>query len=147
MKSIRILIALAVLGSNGACLNTTDVSSGSGHRTVIGGSSTDIEYHTKERAILNASLPQAQELRVVRSVRSQLGGNGPFVYPVALTLSDNGQVYLTDNNAHLIRYCSTESGAIATLPPQQGTGKLVWPNLVERLGSSLFVTDNEGIKI
>lgn len=147
MKSTLLLIILIVLWPNVACRNASGTDGGTESITKHRHNSSDIEFSIKEKAVRNGPLPRAGELKVVRSIQSELGGNGPLVYPASIAICDRGRVYLTDNNAHLIRYTTFDSEAIVTMPSVEGSGRLLWPNLIEHVGRSLFITDNEGIKV
>jgi hypothetical protein len=83
-------------------------------------------------------------LKIERQTEYELGGNGPFLYPVSLATDDSG-VYISDNNAHAIRFRAPHSESVTTLPTLD-TAKLVWPNTIQISKGSAFVSDNEGIK-
>lgn len=107
----------------------------------------DVEFGIKEQALTDTSRAKATPLKVVRRIQSDLGGKGGFVYPSSLAVSDKGGIYISDNNAHVIRYCPPDTDSIITQPVQQGAGKLSWPGRMAISGASLFVMDVDGLKI
>lgn len=123
------------------------------HSAAVGGgtspevSGADLEYGIKQKGMLKAADLKSRPLKFGRRIQSELGGNDKFVYPVSLAISDRGVVYISDNNANLIRYYSPDSDSILNMPIQPGQGKLVYPNWVKAWKDSFLVTDNDGIKV
>lgn len=119
--------------------------------SVIGGgrdavTARDPEYSIKQEALSTAPVPGAKPLKLIRKIQSDIRRRGALVFPAALGISNDGGVYISDNNAHVIHYWPPDSGSITTLPIR-GQGRLVWPNWIEVWDDSILVTDNEGIKL
>jgi hypothetical protein len=111
------------------------------------GDSVDIEYHITDRAILDPSQPAAAPAVVLRSVQYDSKVGGPFIYPVSLAAGKEGGAYISDNNAQRIEYYPPNSDRIVSLPAQQEKGQLEWPNTVRLFKNSIFISDNDGIKV
>ena len=112
----------------------------------------DIEETIKQRVFAAGNLYQSSSqlfpLRTEKQVETGAGDVDSFVYPVSLCLSNKNVMYISDNNAHSIRFRERDSETLGTLPKNPGThGSLVWPNAIHYWGDSLFVSDDEGIKI
>lgn len=93
-----------------------------------------------------AQTEKLETLKVDRQAEYELGGQGPFLYPVSLVASDQWGVYVSDNNAHAIRFRAPQSESVTTLPTL-GTATLAWPNAIQISKDWLFVSDNDGIKV
>jgi hypothetical protein len=106
----------------------------------------DIEQTIKDRILQESADPRAETLKIERQTDYKLGSNGPFVYPVSLAASDDLGVYVSDNNAHAILFRPPQSESVTALPTH-GAAKLVWPNTIQIWKDSVFVSDNEGIKV
>lgn len=112
----------------------------------------DIEETIKKRVFTAGHLYQSSAklfpLRIEKQIELGVGEVDSFVYPVSLCLSNKNVIYISDNNAHSIRFRERDSGTLGTLPKNPGKhGSLVWPNAIHSWGDSLFVSDDEGIKI
>jgi hypothetical protein len=66
---------------------------------------------------------------------------------MSLGASPRGGVYIVDNNAHAVRYWGPDSDSVVTFTPQDGAGALAWPTSVDIAGESVYVADNDGIKV
>jgi hypothetical protein len=141
------LLTLAVYaGSFAGCSQTSRPAvAKSGNPTSVA-PANDIEQAIKDRILQESTDPRAEILTIERQTDYKLGGNGPFVYPVSLAASDDSGVYISDNNAHAILVLPPQSESVAALPTQ-GAAKLVWPNTIQIWKNSVFVSDNDGIKI
>jgi hypothetical protein len=150
MKSLNPVLHVALiilLCLPAACVQNSAAVSGRAGGTGVEANKINIEYKVKEDALLKAPGAQAKPLELVRRIESELGGKDKFVFPASLSVSEDRRVYIADNNAHVIRYCSPDSDQVATLPIQDGQGKLAWPNWVASWKDSIIVTDNDGIKV
>lgn len=105
----------------------------------------DIEQTIKDRILQKSFDARAETLKIKRQTDYELGSNGPFVYPVSLAASNDSGVYVSDNNAHAILFRPPHSDSLIALPTKNT--ELVWPNTIQSWKDSVFVSDNEGIKV
>lgn len=83
-------------------------------------------------------------LAVKRSVAK--GNGGEFTVPVALTYSDTGDLYVSDNIGHTIHRLSVGSNEIQTILAKNAH-VLTFPNSIQYWAGKVVISDNEGIKI
>ena len=103
------------------------------------------EAKIKEKTV-NELRTMAEPLALVSNIDSHLGEGNPFVYPVSLSISEKSSGYISDNNAHQILYYDPDLHEIAPLSaPEQE--KLNWPSKIKIANETIFVSDNQGIKI
>src|SRR6185369_256087 len=106
----------------------------------------DVEQAIKDEAFDQGTI-EVEPLVVTRRLQSLAREGGAFVLPVSLAATAEGGVYVSDNNGKSIDYCPPQSASITTLLPQKGQAPLAWPNTIQLSGNSIFVSDNDGIKV
>jgi len=106
----------------------------------------DVEQAIKDEAFDQGTI-EVEPLLVTRRLQSLAREGGAFVLPVSLAATAEGGVYVSDNNGKSIHYCPPQSASITTLLPQKGQAPLAWPNTIQLSGNSIFVSDNDGIKV
>lgn len=67
--------------------------------------------------------------------------------PSGLAYSDAGDLYVSDNNAHMLHVRREGSATAGELPAGAAAARLRFPNPVRTWGGKIFVSDNDGIKI
>jgi len=107
----------------------------------------DAEEIIKSRTVNEPTSNHTTALTVERQIVSDQSASQLFVYPVSITVVPDRSVYVSDNNAHLIRVWAPDSNSVATLPTPQGKEALQWPNAIRHSNDSLFVSDDQGIKM
>jgi len=107
----------------------------------------DIEETIKSTTLQGSSISRPKNLKIERQTDYERGSNGPFVYPVSLAASNDSGVYVSDNNAHAILFQPPDAGSATAPVHTQGGSRLVWPNTIQIWRNSLFISDNEGIKV
>jgi hypothetical protein len=75
------------------------------------------------------------------------GAGSGFVFPASISYSDTGTIYISDNNGHRIHYWPIDSAATTAFLPENGNGKLKFPNSIQYAEGQIFISDNDGIKI
>lgn len=83
-------------------------------------------------------------LTVKRSVAK--GNGGEFIFPVAITYSDTGDLYVSDNIGHTIHRLPVDSNEIQTILAKD-VRVLSFPNSIQYWADKVVISDNEGIKI
>jgi hypothetical protein len=74
------------------------------------------------------------------------GNGGEFIFPAAITYSDTGDVYVSDNIGHTIHRLPVGSSEIQTILANDGH-VLRFPNSIHYWADKVVISDNEGIKI
>lgn len=143
-EAVTILTICAALFA-GCARSSVTVANNEDHSSTQA-KTTDIEHSIKEKSLREVLKSQAQPLRILRNIQLGTDRGRPVVYPVSLAVSDEGGVYISDNNAHLTHFCSPNSGSLTTLPSHNEQGKLKWPNTIRMWKDSILVSDNDGIK-
>lgn len=105
------------------------------------------EYLIKEKVLAVASDIQADPLTTVRHIECKAGEGKPFVYPHSLAVSEDGQIYISDNNAHKVFCYSPEAKSVTDLISSDSEGSLDWPTIIKVKEKNLFVLDTKGIKV
>jgi hypothetical protein len=108
--------------------------------------SDDVEARIKARTVDGPATDKVTPLSVERQLLSNGQGSTVFVYPVSITAPDDGNIYISDNNAHAVRVWNLDSNSVTTLPTQTPNG-LMWPNAIHSWKDSLYVADDQGIKV
>ena len=145
MINLRIVVALAltaVVAATAGCARKSR-----GDRVAAdprADASNDPEITIKTRWLGEGLDGAAWPLKTNRRIAC-LNAKGECIYPVSLSVNDDGTVFISDNNAHAVRVYRPEAPGIATLPIEGG--QLVWPNTIQATRSALFVADDDGIKI
>jgi len=140
-KLLAVALAAACILIQTACSRKLIVAESS---VVPSAAAPDLERSIKEAK--PDALPAAKQLIQLRGFESKIGGAGEWVYPISLSTAENGAVYISDNNAHLIRHMQPGSTLISTLNLSHG-GELTAPRTLQVWHDSIFVGDNDGLKV
>jgi hypothetical protein len=87
-------------------------------------------------------LPNAVELEVLRQTQSS--DVSYLEFPTSLAASDDGDLYISDNNGDAI-YHATSTLKVNKLPAEDG--HLAYPNTIQVRQNEILISDNDGIKI
>ena len=102
------------------------------------------ELLLKER-LQDGAPTAAASLTVHRSVTN--GHGAELVVPAAVSYSDTGNLYVSDNNTHSMHVWQAESSAISDLTLRSQVHPLKFPTSVEVWDGKIFVSDDDGIKV
>ena len=102
-----------------------------------------------KRSLLEKFLPpKAVPLKVEKSFTPN--SDGVFVYPISLAISEDGQIYVSDNNGQAIHKVPSDLSTAARFSKEnveQDEKKLKYPNTIRFYNNKIFVADNDGIKV
>ncbi len=73
-----------------------------------------------------------------------------LVFPISLTVSDDDQIYVSDNNGQAIYKVSSDLETITKVSKEkteQDEENLKYPNTIRFYHNKIFVADNDGIKV
>ena len=116
--------------------------SGGGHP---GGGGRALPGTGDEGAIQRAST--LRTVTVVPRWTVRQGEGAEFVVPTGLAYSDTGDLYVSDNNAHMVHVGREGSATAGELPAGAAAARLRFPGSVRAWGGKIFVSDNAGIKV
>lgn len=102
------------------------------------------ELELKEQ-LQRASSSTATPVESRSTVRQ--GAGAEFVVPTGLAYSDRGDLYVSDNNAHMVHVQREGSATPGELPAGAAAARLRFPSPVRAWGGKIFVSDNDGIKV
>lgn len=122
-----------------ACTRTNTTSATEGQSAVVAVS----EIQIKRDLVGSQPLPKAIELAVVR--QTQHSDASRLKYPTSLALSDDGDVYISDNNGDAIFHTTSALNLLTRLPADEG--HLVYPNTIQVSQNRILISDSDGIKV
>lgn len=101
------------------------------------------EMHIKRDLLESHPLPEAAQLEVLRQIK--ISDASPLKYPISLASSDDGDIYISDNNGHAIYHTTPGLRLFNKLPAEDG--HLQYPNTIQMRQDEIVISDNDGIKI
>jgi len=145
---ICILVVLVVfLQPLAGCGSSVSGTPGSEKLSAHENEDITIEDRVKEKALSESFDMGLARLTMVRHLEDKLGEGKPFVYPTSLALSEEGQIYISDNNAHKVYSYSPKTDSFNDLTLSNIGSSLSWPTIMRVKGENLFVLDTKGIKV
>jgi hypothetical protein len=127
------------LAVSAACTRTSTTSATESHSALPAVN----EMQIKRDLLEGRALPDAVELRVLR--QTQRSDTSYLKYPTSLALSDDGDIYISDNNGDAIYHTTSTFKGLNKLPAEDG--HLVYPNTIQVRQNEILISDNDGIKI
>lgn len=106
------------------------------------------EMSAKRSLLEKFPLTNAFPLKAEKSFTSN--NNEVLAYPVSLAASENGQIYVSDNNGQAIYKISSDLSTIARISKEKSERdeeNLKYPNTIRFYHNKIFVADNDGIKV
>ena len=101
------------------------------------------EMQIKRDLLEGRALPKAVELQVLR--QTQKADVSYLKYPTSLAASDDGDIYISDNNGDAIYHTTSTFKVLNKLPAEDG--HLVYPNTIQVRLNEILISDNDGIKV
>ncbi len=101
------------------------------------------EMQIKQELLQEYSLPEAVDLELAHQIKGLDASR--LQYPVSIALSDDGDIYISDNNGDAIYHTSPGLKALNKLPAEDG--HLQDPNTIQVGQNEILIADNDGIKI
>src|SRR5574338_116965 len=139
MRSTLISIAFFACISVLACSrNETTQASAPGSATPVPN-----EMQIKRDLVQSYSLPKATDLEIVRQIQS--AEIARVEYPISTASSEDGDIYISDNNGHAIYHTTPSLKVLNKLPAEDG--HLKYPNTIRVRQNEILISDNDGIKI
>ena len=102
------------------------------------------EMESKQKLQIETS-SQPSLLRATRSIGK--GSLAEFVLPAAISYSDRGDLYISDNNGQTIHRWPSDSNKAQVFLAQNAVGRVNFPNAIQYVHNEIFVADNDGIKV
>ncbi|HXQ69066.1 MAG TPA: hypothetical protein VN844_01150 [Pyrinomonadaceae bacterium] len=127
------------IAASAACTRSSTTSATESHS----GLPAVNEMQIKRDLLEGHALPDAVELEVLRQTPSSDASY--LEYPTSLASSDDGDIYISDNNGDAIYHATSTLTALNKLPAEDGN--LKYPNTIQVRQNEIFISDNEGIKI
>ncbi|HKQ05715.1 MAG TPA: hypothetical protein VJ464_11320 [Blastocatellia bacterium] len=93
------------------------------------------------------SLSPARELAVIRRVQLRTGGESSVKSPISVASAGEKGLLICDNNGHAVQMVPSDSDQVVPLIPRENEKPLVWPFSMRVWKKSIYVSDNEGIKV
>jgi len=134
-----LIAAVCVIGLAGCGSKSAAVGAGSAPAPL------PPEIEIKERLLRGSPVGVDNRLSVGRHLRR--GEGGAFIHPASLFSTEDGGIYVSDNNGHSIFYSPPDGSTAVPLRQQEGVGRLSFPNTIYLRKGQIFVTDNDGLKI
>lgn len=106
------------------------------------------EMNLKRSLLEKFPLSNALPLKVEKSFTPN--SDEVLVYPISLAVSEDGQIYVSDNNGQAIYKAPSDLSTIARFSKENAERdekKLKYPNTIRFYRSQIFVADNDGIKV
>jgi hypothetical protein len=100
--------------------------------------------YIKQRLLEAHSVSDAVVLTTVRQIG---GARGLMEYPVSLASSEDGNIYISDNNGQALYHALPDLATLKKLPTSGENGQLQYPNTVQTWRKEILVSDNDGIKV
>lgn len=101
------------------------------------------EMQIKRNLLESHPLPNAVELEILR--RTESSNVSYLEFPASLAASDDGDLYISDNNGDAIYHATSTLEVLNKLPAQDG--HLAYPNTIQVRQNEIFISDNDGIKV
>src|SRR6185503_17494702 len=140
MRRTWMSIALSgCLAVSAACTRTNTTSATESHSALPAVN----EMQIKRDLLEGHALPNAVELEVLRQTQSSDASY--LEYPTSLASSDDGDIYISDNNGDAIYHTTSNLKVLNKLPAEDG--HLAYPNTIQVRQNEIFISDNDGIKI
>jgi len=141
MRSILVSLALTICALiSGACSQSASTSGG----VTDAAKPLPNEMYIKQRMLEAHSPPDAAVLTTVKQMR---GTEGLMEYPVSLASSDDGNIYISDNNGQALYHAPPDLVTLKKLLTSGENGQLQYPNTVQIWRNEILVSDNDGIKV
>jgi hypothetical protein len=129
----------ACLAVSAACTRNNTTSATESHSALPAVN----EMQIKRDLLEGQALPNAVELKVLRQTKNS--DTSDLKYPTSLASSDDGDIYILDNNGDAIYHTTSTFKVLNKLPAEDG--HLVYPNTIQVRQNEIFTSDNDGIKV
>ena len=110
--ALAIIVLLILVSLNAACTRSGESAS---PKNPIAERFPELAVKQELQRTVDANFhPKPLTLRPYRSAKNGAGAN--YVFPASITYSDEGALYVSDNNGHRIHYWAIDSPTITALP-------------------------------